>query len=44
MITKELLQLLRQSFKLDWQGIHGLPHWSRVWVNGLRIASENSAY
>ena len=31
------------GFKLDLDGIHGLPHWSRVLVNGLRLAEQTGA-
>lgn len=43
MISQELLQLIRETFKLDWKGIHGLPHWARVRANGLLIARQNGA-
>lgn len=38
MITAELIGHLRENFKLDWLGIHGAPHWSRVCRNGLLLA------
>jgi len=25
-------------FELDWEGIHGFPHWARVHAEGVRIA------
>lgn len=43
MISKELIFLLKQTFQLNWQGVHGLPHWARVRVNGLLIAQQNGA-
>ncbi len=43
MIDRDLLQVIRDTFKLEWRGVHGLPHWSRVRVNGLRIARQNGA-
>ena len=43
MITKELIAAVRARFRLDWQGIHGAPHWSRVRLNGLAIAAKNGA-
>ena len=43
MISRELILLLKQTFQLNWQGIHGLPHWARVRVNGLLIAQQNGA-
>jgi len=37
MISKELIRVIRDEFKLDWGGIHGAPHWARVRENGIRI-------
>ena len=37
-ITPELIDFIRQRFQLDWQGIHGAPHWARVRQNGLFLA------
>ena len=36
-ITPQLIKELKSGFKLDWKGIHGIRHWSRVRVNGLRL-------
>ena len=33
-----LLSRIRADFRLDWTGIHGIPHWKRVHQNGVRIA------
>ena len=43
MISKELIEELRSQFALDWGGIHGAPHWSRVRVNGLILAKQTGA-
>lgn len=43
MIDKKLLQLIKETFKLNWKGVHGLSHWARVRVNGLLIARQNGA-
>lgn len=43
MISRELIALLKQTFQLNLQGIHGVPHWARVRVNGLLIARQNGA-
>ena len=43
MDTAELLKHIRSQFKLNWRGIHGAPHWSRVLDNGLRLAERTSA-
>ena len=42
-ISHEFIKELRQQFKLDWKGIHGASHWSRVRLNGLKIAKKNCA-
>ena len=42
-ITPALIDLLRGEFRLDWNGVHGVAHWARVRVNGLRLALHNSA-
>ncbi len=36
-ITPQLIKKLKSGFKLNWKGIHGVRHWSRVRVNGLRL-------
>jgi len=33
-----MLEALRTGFALDWNGIHGISHWSRVVTNGRRLA------
>ena len=43
MINQELVQIVRSQFALDWGGIHGAPHWSRVRENGLRLAALTGA-
>lgn len=43
MDTKELLTQIRLQFRLDWQGIHGAPHWGRVLDNGLRLSERTGA-
>ena len=40
---REVLRLVREQFQLDWQGIHGVPHWARVRWNGLNMAAVNGA-
>jgi uncharacterized protein len=39
----ELLRVIRSQFALDWNGVHGLPHWIRVLENGLRLADATGA-
>ena len=43
MIAPDLLEVLRTEFVLDWEGPHGLRHWTRVRDNGLRLARHTGA-
>lgn len=40
-ITKEILAVVHEHYKLNLKGIHGVAHWSRVRYNGLLIAKSN---
>lgn len=42
-ITQRLIAFARREFRLDWDGIHGAPHWSRVRHNGLLLAAHTGA-
>ena len=42
-LTREFVAFLRSEFQLDWRGIHGSPHWTRVRHNGLLLARRNGA-
>lgn len=42
-ITHALLKTLKQGFTLDWYGFHGVKHWGRVRMNGLRLANKTGA-
>jgi uncharacterized protein len=39
----DLLEAIRPHYELRWDGIHGLPHWTRVRDNGLRLAERTGA-
>jgi uncharacterized protein len=39
----DLLEAIRPHYALSWDGIHGLPHWTRVRENGLRLAERTGA-
>lgn len=41
--TPELVAMIRRQFTLDWRGIHGAGHWSRVRTIGLRLAASTGA-
>jgi uncharacterized protein len=43
MVDQELVRVIRGQFALEWTGIHGAPHWSRVRENGLRLAELTGA-
>ncbi len=42
-INQVLLTRLRQDFRLDWHGIHGVSHWARVRLNGVLLAQRTGA-
>lgn len=41
--SRKLITFLRGHFALEWNGIHGAPHWARVRENGLRLADASGA-
>ena len=43
LVERRHIQLIRRQFALDWYGIHGAPHWARVYQNGLRLADATGA-
>lgn len=40
---KNLINFIRQQFKLDWRGIHGPSHWGRVETRGLTLCEQTGA-
>lgn len=41
MIIRKALDVVRPQFRLDFtDGIHGVPHWSRVWLHGRALAAN----
>ena len=43
MITPPLVAAIRKRFALDWHGIHGAAHWTRVRCIGLKLAHFTGA-
>jgi uncharacterized protein len=43
LINERLLRFARTEFRLEWQGIHGAPHWARVRHNGLLLSAHTGA-
>ena len=39
----ELIRAIKEQYSLDWDGIHGVSHWARVWENGMRLSEEAGA-
>jgi uncharacterized protein len=42
-ITPALLEHIRTTYRLRWEGIHGWNHWVRVYENGQHLARQNGA-
>lgn len=43
MLSKPLIDCIRQQYRLSWDGLHGASHWSRVRINGLQLARHTGA-
>jgi len=43
MSTRGLIEIIRAQYRLEWDGIHGFRHWSRVRENGRRLAETTGA-
>jgi len=43
MISRDLLRVILAQYVLPWSGIHGVPHWARVYENGCRLARRTDA-
>lgn len=43
MLTPDLIAQIREQFRLDWDGIHGAPHWARVHKHGLYLCEATAA-
>lgn len=40
-IIHKALRVVEPQFRLDFRGgVHGVPHWSRVWIHGRDLAEE----
>ncbi|MCK5070250.1 MAG: hypothetical protein KAR01_06900 [Desulfocapsa sp.] len=43
MITNELITTIKKQFQVDWEGIHSINHWARVYSNGIRLSEHTGA-
>lgn len=39
-ITLELLAKIKAQYRLKWSGTHGVIHWHRVYINGIRLSEQ----
>ncbi len=39
-ITIELIAKIKAQYRLEWNGIHGVKHWNRVYENGFRLSQQ----
>jgi uncharacterized protein len=42
-VSGDLVRAIKDQFQINWQGIHGLSHLSRVWENGIHLAEATGA-
>lgn len=42
-VSKDLVRAIKDQFQINWEGIHGLTHLARVWVNGIHLAEATGA-
>lgn len=42
-ISGDLVRAIKDQFQINWKGIHGLSHLSRVWENGIHLAEATGA-
>lgn len=43
MISQKLIDIIKNQYRLDWNGKHGIRHWARVFEIGCRLAEQNGA-
>ena len=43
MITNRLIATIKKQFQVDWEGLHGINHWARVYSNGMRLSECTGA-
>ena len=42
-INTELIAQVKNQFRLNWQGHHGIKHWARVLEIGMRLSEQSDA-
>jgi uncharacterized protein len=43
MITEDLIRDIKRQFHINWSGIHGISHWSRVYDIGMKLTDHTGA-
>ena len=43
MISNELITAIKEQFRINWKGLHGISHWARVYSNGMRLSEHTGA-
>ena len=39
----KVLDAVKEQYRLNWNGIHGISHWMRVYQNGMELAEKTGA-
>lgn len=39
-ISFKLLELIKERYRLSFQGTHGVVHWGKVWENGMKLSEQ----
>ena len=43
LIAPELITVIKEQFRINWNGIHGISHWARVFDNGMKLSEQTGA-
>jgi uncharacterized protein len=43
MITPELIATIKEQFRINWAGNHGISHWARVYDIGMKLTKQTGA-
>lgn len=43
MITNNLIDEIKNQFHINWNGVHGISHWARVYDIGMKLAEHTGA-
>ena len=43
MITNNLIDEIKNQFHINWNGVHGISHWARVYDIGMKLTEHSGA-